>query len=485
MKSFSIFVLAMVTALALTSLTSAHATVSLTPAAGAPATNVTVKATGFDASTVIDVYFDTTDVALTTSNAKGRVTATFQVPASTQPGRHWVTVVERRTDAAAQISYNVFVDWPQGGWGPSKRSFNPYENTVNTGNVSQLTRIWSKVLDGFGNSKIPIVYNNTIFVRGVDQVVRAFSLAGKLLWTATMPNAGINPLTPAAADDKVFFSDSNGNVIAYPYNCHTNGSTCTPAWTTNIGSAIAGGLTIRGGSLYAPAADGKVYVLKARNGAITGTVTTLSGAALTTWIALGTDGRGWVASGTQLNGTTNNTGGSFSLTFPGTLSAPAVASDEGFVTASDSFVRQSFGWATATGGSGCGIPPAPAYANGVVYAAGCTSLGAYDASTGAALWTITTPSVSEGLTYANGVLYTCIGNRASAYAASYGGRLWSGGGCSAAPIMVNGVLYVTYANLNAYTLDGAKTTLVPMGRPDPKKLRPTTVKTTAPIDPGE
>jgi hypothetical protein len=443
----------------------------VSPVNGPPSLSVTAKGTGFDPSTLIDVYFDTTEVKLATSKSTGGVTVTFPIPTDAQPGVHWVTLSERRTYAAAQASFNVFVNWAQTGFGPSKRSFNPYENTIGTNNVAQLTRLWSKPLDGYGNSKPPIVYENNVYVRDANQVVRAFSPAGKLLWTATTPfEAFPDALTPAAAVGKVFFSDYNGNVIAYPYLCHTNGATCAPAWTTNIGSAVAGGLTLYNGLLYAPAADGYVHVLTPATGVPGTSIVASAGNALTTWIAFAADGGGYVAHGTAMATTVNNVGYGTDDNYSGTLSSPAVGSHTAYSTESDSLLREmQLSWTIPLGGSGCNSPPA--FAQGTVYAAGCTSLGAYDAGNGGTIWALTTPGSSYGLSYANGVLYGCISSRLVAYDASYGGRLWTGGWCSAAPVIANGVLYATTSDLSAYTLNGAQTT-VRMSRPDPHALRP-------------
>ncbi|HEY1708204.1 MAG TPA: PQQ-binding-like beta-propeller repeat protein [Rhizomicrobium sp.] len=448
---------------------------TLTATSGAPSVAVTLKGKGFDPATLVDVYFDLTDITLLVSNASGVVNATINIPASAQPGAHWLTLVERRNDAAAQAKFSVSTNWPQTGFGPSKRSFNPYENTVDTTNVAQLTRLWSMPLDGFGNAKPPIVFNGIVYVRDADQVIRAFAAAGgKLLWHASTPFEMFpDALTPIAVGKYVYFSDNNGNVIAYLGACRTDGGTCAPLWTTNIGSAVEGGLTFRQGNLYAPAADGEVHVLNPVTGAQGTPIVVSTTGALTSWIAFGADGGGYVADGSSMAETTNNVGSSSNDNYSGTLSAPVVGSHTAYATESDNILREvQFGW-TAAIGSSSGCLSAPAFANGVVFASSCNSLGAYDAGSGTTLWSLSTPGPTEGLSVANGVLYACINSHLVAYAAAYGGRLWSGGFCSAAPLMVNGVLYASYADLSAYTLTGAQSTVVTMARPDPRRLKPT------------
>jgi hypothetical protein len=448
-------------------------TASVAPKNGPPSTSVTASGHGFDASTLIDVYFDTTEVQLATSDSTGAVTAAFPIPTDAQPGIHWVTLSERRNYSAAQASFNVYVNWLQSGFGQRKRSYNPYENTINYNNVAQLAPLWSAGLDGFANSKPPIVYVNNVYVRDTSQVVRAFSPAGKLLWKATTPYSSFpDALTPAAADGKVIFSDFNGNVIAYPYLCHTNGATCTPSWTKNIGSAVGGGLTLRGDTLYAPAADGNVHLLNPKTGTPGTSILVSSTDALTTWIAFAANGGGFVGHGTHMAETLNNVGSSSDVNYSGTLSFPAVGAHTAYVTETDNFLREvQFGWADAVGGSGCYLQTPPVVVGGTVYAAGCNSVGAYDAATGSAFWTTSTLGPSAGLAYANGILYGCVNSRLIAYAASYGGNLWSGGYCSTAPVIANGILYATYADLTAYTVNGSQASVKPQ-RPDPRKLRP-------------
>jgi hypothetical protein len=233
MKKAGVCLIAMVLMLLIAPQAGAVVTVSISPKSGIPSKSVTVKGNGFNPSALIDVFFDTTAVALTVSNGAGKASATLPIPASAQPGVHWLTLGERRTSAAAQASFTVSTNWPQSGFGPSKRSFNPYENTVGVGNVAQLTPVWSMPLDGYANSKPPILYNNTLYVRDTNQVIRAFSTSGKLLWTATTPFESIpDALTPAAGTGLVFFADNNGNVIAYKALCRSDGGTCTPTWTT-------------------------------------------------------------------------------------------------------------------------------------------------------------------------------------------------------------------------------------------------------------
>ncbi len=464
--------------LAVAGTASAATTAVLTPTVAPPTGSVTISGSGYDPSTALIVFFDMTAQAVATSNAAGDVSLTFELPAGTQPGTHWVTLDDRRSHAAAQAALTVQVDWPQTGFGPSKRSFNPFENTINAGNVNQLTRAWSQPLDFDEGAKPPIVYRGNIYVRDSLDVVHAFTPTGKLLWTGSMPSeSSADTLTPAAGQGKVFFPDLNGDVVAFDALCRTDGGTCTPAWTTTLPGAVAGGITFYNGKLAVPDADGDVHVLDPASGT-EGTPIYGSGSSdpFTTWIAFTADGGGYVASGNIMTRTPTDTGSATGTSTTRGLSSPAVGADTAYFTTSSSdgsYLQESeLSWSTQTSSSGCALTP-PAYAAGAVFATGCTSLGAYDAGTGAALWTDTLASDSSGgLSVANGVLYACIGSRVTAYDASSGARLWTGGHCSAAPVVVNGVLYSTYSDLSAYTLTGAQATARhrSVRRPDARRL---------------
>ena len=62
--------------------------VSLSPAAGPPTTTVNVSGTGFSASALVDIYFDTTDLCLTIANGTGNVACSIKIPKDAQPQTH-------------------------------------------------------------------------------------------------------------------------------------------------------------------------------------------------------------------------------------------------------------------------------------------------------------------------------------------------------------------------------------------------------------
>src|SRR5579862_7394576 len=74
----------------------------LSASTGPPTSSVRVSGSGFTAGEAVDVYFDTTDAVLATANSTGSFRVTLQVPASAQPGTHYLTAVERMSGLSAQ-----------------------------------------------------------------------------------------------------------------------------------------------------------------------------------------------------------------------------------------------------------------------------------------------------------------------------------------------------------------------------------------------
>jgi hypothetical protein len=442
-----------------------------------PLGNVTVTGVGFDGMKAIDVYFDTTDLALAASSANGLVSAALQVPQYAQPGSHWITLVERGTNLAVQTAFQVSTNWPMGGFSAQGRGYNAYENTLNIFDVAGLTDNWFGSSGGFANPAPFVEYGGNIFVGDTTGKIRAYSSVGILLWTASAGNSSLQSATPVAFAGKVFFGAQNGNVYAFYMKCRSDGGTCTPVWTKSVGTSVTASLTIFGNKLYVPSSDGSIHVLDPTTGApgtpIYGFDTTHG--AVTTPPAFGIDGSFFYAAGTALEYKTSY-GVSGIAVQNGTVSPLAAYNGAAYYTTSDGNLHEFLGagWTASTSGTGC--TPAPVIANDTVFAGGCSSITAFAAGDGTAKWSTATSGSVIALSIANGVLYGCVGTGGFgglvvAYNATTGQKLWTGNGCNTTPIAVNGTVYSTYANLTAYNLPGANPNRV-ADKPTLSRLRP-------------
>ncbi len=104
-------------------------------------------------------------------------------------------------------------------------------------------------------------------------------------------------------------------------------------------------------------------------------------------------------------------------------------------------------WTASTGGSfNSSVAGSPAVVNGVVYV-GSDKLYAFNATTGAQVWTASTAaSISGSPAVANGLVY--IGSdKLYAFNATTGAQVWTASlsGTASSPTVINGVVYVTTA----------------------------------------
>ena len=99
---------------------------SLSSLAGPPTTTVTVAGTGFSASALVDIYFDTTDLCLSIADGTGKASCTIKVPKDAQPQTHWISIIQRSTSTGAQKPFVVRTDWAQFHGRDAKHTgFNP------------------------------------------------------------------------------------------------------------------------------------------------------------------------------------------------------------------------------------------------------------------------------------------------------------------------------------------------------------------------
>jgi hypothetical protein len=449
---------------------------SLSRASGPPLAAVEGDGAGFHKNTAVDVYFDTVDLALTVSTNDGVVAAQVQIPDSAQPGTHWVTLVERGSNFAAQSAFLVSTDWPMMGFGFRHAGFNPRENTIDVSNVSMLNQTWTAPAGGFANPSPFVEYGGSLFVGDVKGEIHAYSNTGSLLWTAS-PGSSLQYVNPVAVNGKVFFGADNGNVYAYNATCHSDGSVCSPTWTKSVGTAVTGSLSLFNGLVYAPSSDGTIHPLNPSTGAAGTPIygfDTVHGA-VTTPITFGPNGNFYYGNGSVFqyrfaNGTYGYT------TYGGTVSSIVFHNGAAYFTTSDGLVHNFLGtgWSANTSTGGCAPPPVAV--GDTVYAGGCTTISAFEAGRGTLLWTLTTPGQVFGLSFANNVLYACVGGGGgfggylTAYT-YYGSQLWIGGLCDLPPVIANGTLYGTYADISAYnTPDFAPSAM--MARPAPAELAP-------------
>ena len=452
------------------------------PQSGPPGSQTQTVGNGWSPNASIDVYFDSTDVGLITTDNNGSFGMALrapsirqngfavQIPKDAVPGQHWITAVERITQLQAQVPFTVWSDWPQFQFGPDRTGFNPYENVLSPETVVNLTTRWKhKYIDGYASpvvadgklyqnwhsddwhmaafdartgaqlwtypaaaSGVPAVVNGVIYYGGGDGFHALNANTGALLWSN--PDIGGNYVSATAVAGDIVYCGSWSYVYAL------DASTGALLWNFYIGNYdwhIALPVAVAGGVVYA-GSDYGLYALDAGTGALL-------------W-------KSEVPKGVR---------------FP-----PAVANGMVYVPSDNVYaLNASTGallWKYPVSGS------SPAVANGVVYL-GADGVYALDAGTGALLWWqsavgyiyLSSPVTANGVVYA-GSYYD---HRVYALNASTGALLWHynmGYPIANTPSVVNGMLYISSDHLSAFGLPDQRMSekFSPPERPDPARLTP-------------
>lgn len=425
-------------------------------ASGPPTTNVVLSGAGYGNNEAVQLRFDTTVLQVTSTNGTGNFgPITLAVPASAAFGPHNITAVGEHSGFSETSNFTVVTSWLTGGFGSSERRNNPYENQLSTANVDQLAIANRDNADYYGNRTPHLAVSGNLYVGTVLGNIYAYNAAGTRLWHAST-GKDLQAWDPVAIAGKVIFAASDGTVFAYNLACRTDGGLCTPAWTQSVGAS--GPLNAAKNILYVPASTGGVHQLVPATGASAGADINPFGATTptTSAVTVGADGAIWWSSSNRYTYVDPTGTSASSGPFGGNISTAAISDGNVYVTSTDGQLHD-FGatsWSVATLGSGC--DPAPAVAQGIVYAGSCSGLGAYDEVTGSLLWSVSSGDVL-GLSMANGVVYACVGpstlsgGLVVAYDARYGEKLWSGGSCNDTPEVVNGKLYAGVGAVNVYS----------------------------------
>lgn len=454
------------------------------PQAGPPGSRTQTVGNGWDPNATLDIYFDSTDVGVITTDNNGSFGMalraptirqnglTIQIPGDAVPGQHWITAVERITQLQAQVAFTVWssTDWSQFHFGPDRSGLNPYETILSPNTVGNLALKWQAVT-GFSLSS-PVLANGAVYVIGRDDngffLVALSASTGDLLWKYRMASgAG----TPAIVNGVVYV----GSDALYALNA-TTGALIWKYSGVNGTPAVANGVVYSG-------TERALYALNASSGALLWKYTG-SGPLDTPAVA---NGMVYFGSINTYVYALNASTGAFVWSYKNTAeiySAPAVANGVVYFNPGLYAVDASTGALLWRKQGDCQCIDTPAVANGMIYAGsmqGWGGVAAYNAATGVALWTyVTGAGVYCSPAVANGVVYLRdTGGNMYALSASTGALLWKyaiGPGLYGSPAVDNGMVYVRDDNgtLYAFGLPNQQMSeqFSPPPRPDPALLTP-------------
>ncbi|HJT59580.1 MAG TPA: PQQ-binding-like beta-propeller repeat protein [Ktedonobacteraceae bacterium] len=426
---------------------SAHAKgawIMLSPNAGLPTSTVKVKGTQFGSQETVSLSFDSTPVGNATTSSKGAFSTTITIPQAARTGFHKVTARGQSSGLVASARFQVLaVDWPTFGFDTNHSHFNPYENQLNSSNVSNLAKAWSFL--GTSNFYIaPAVVDGVVYATDTISLYAIDAATGTRLWKTS----GINGYqsSPAVANGVVYISEATNNLVAI------DAATGAKLWTYDVGRFLSASPVVANGLVYIGSfGDEEPFdAIDAVTGKTRWTYpmsSVFSSPAVANGIVYVADGNGIVYALDAANGSER-------WTFQAQqniASSPTVVngvvyigSDDGNVYALDAATGAKL-WSYQTGGD---VKSSPAVANGIVYISS-DQLYALDVATGSKLWSFpvaynygadTTPVVANGVVYVSS-------DRLYALNATNGTQLWNYAlGGEASPVVVNGTVYIGGSN---------------------------------------
>ena len=154
------------------------------------------------------------------------------------------------------------VDWPQFGYDGAHAGVNPFEFTIDAGNVAKLKQAWFGLLR---DATSPSVSNGVLYVggrrirsgRGLVTAYRATcridgDRCRKRLWTADA-GAAVTSSAPAITFNRVVVGSEDGKVYAF------NKADGSAAWTASTGGPIRSSPLYANGLIYVGSEDGSLY----------------------------------------------------------------------------------------------------------------------------------------------------------------------------------------------------------------------------------
>jgi outer membrane protein assembly factor BamB len=440
---------------------------------GPPTSTRTATFSGFGAFEAVDVYFDTTDIALGSADGNGAGSATLTIPASASPGTHWVTAVGRHSGYSAQTAFTVRTDWPTTGFGVGHHGFNPYENTLSTSSASRLDEEWTFATGGSIQSQAVAVGGVLYFGSNDDNVYAVTQATGAIKWQFT--TGGSVYSAPAVVGGVVYAGSSDGKVYAL------KASTGALMWShATAGSILWSSPAVANGMVYIGSTASVVYALKTSTGAQVWAHTTAGAIYSSPAVSGGVVYVGSYDDDTlyALDAATGATRWTY-VTGSAVFSSPSVhsgavyfGSDDGkfyAINARTGALLWSFTGSSLFEGS-------PAIVAGVVYIGDDAGVfRALDARSGGLQWSTSTDGAIYGApAVANGVVYVPAGNSIYAFA-TYGSLLWKAkvGATADGVIVADGMVTASVrdGNLYQYALDGGSSAGA-VARPLPASLRP-------------
>jgi outer membrane protein assembly factor BamB len=171
-------------------------------------------------------------------------------------------------------------NWLHFGYDGEFTACNPLEDTINAGNISQMTKKWGIGCDDGGFSVIsrsPAIYNDTLFTSGAGNKLSAYdAITGNLLWTFGGGNYGWAPQPVVSENGIVFYLEGSNPTHLYAVNAENGSKLWEAPITFDIGYSETSlvtvdeslGLIYMVENVFGPQEDGNLYALKMTTGEV-------------------------------------------------------------------------------------------------------------------------------------------------------------------------------------------------------------------------
>ncbi len=442
-------------------------TVALAPLNGSANIPLTVSAYGYKGREKVSIFWNngTTAISVGTTDLHGYLAPrSFKVPAGTAPGSYPVKVVGQITSFSATNTYTVVApssslqhssgftapittgaSWANFGQGPQNTRLNSSENTLGSGNVSNLQLKWSATV-GTNNlgSPSPVYANGVVYMAGPTGALVAYdATTGNVKWQFDPKTGFPNISTPLVdpASGLVFFGTLGHQNPGTPSPFYAvDAQTGALKWSVilpcnEFGEPTLAFQTIYIGTSLNAGTTGTVYALNEMSGKVKWHLTTGGGV----WRAIAAD--------------------------PNTQTVFAGVGDPGFQILALDATTGAIKWQIQVPNSSEDLDPGSAmvFANGLVYFSDKNGyVYALHENDGSVAWAtqiakLSADDVSTPAVGSNGVLYVgSLDSYLYALNATTGAVVWRAsnvGGLDSSPALANGVVYFASFNSNIYALD--------------------------------
>lgn len=437
---------------------SSGASLTLSVRTGPPTSHVKLTGSGFGTSETVSLTFDTVLLGTTMTSQSGTFSYTVMISGSALPGTHQMQALGETSQRSAQASFLVQTNWAADGYNAQRTHQNPYENVLNTSNVSKLILDWLyQTKQAIQTS--PIIVDGIVYIGSTDTYLYALDAqTGTLKWKQKL---GLMLSSVAVANRVVYIGSEYGTLYAL------DAKTGLLKWSYSIvGGGLPAAPVVVGGVAYFDSGNFQMYALDAKTGTLKWAASLETGVGSSVAVSNGVVYVG-LSSG-HVVALDTQTG---AVKWDSVVSPNAVGSElvvaNGLVYVSADSIYALDARTGALVWSYLASYPASAFsvavANGMVYAGLSSTLYAFNAKTGQVLWTYVAGSgIVPSPTEAAGVVYFCSSD-GNLYAldAQQGTKLWSytGNFALSSPTIVNGIVYVgSYSGaLDAFHLAPAQT----------------------------